>query len=375
MSVILYSEINIICILILLLLTYRLHCSSFLQEQRRRFYWVLLSNIIFFSVDLCWSLVSTQTLPAIIPLNWFLNIIYFSLCGFCSFTWFCYSEVQLNSSLLKSFKSCFICALPALILMILSILSVRTGWLFDIDSQNVYQRGPLYFVQLIVTYGYVAFSTIKALWLSVKTSIYAKKIEYRTMALFVVPPLITGTMQIFLPGVPLFCVGITLGLLYVFISLQEQQISIDPLTKLNNRTQLRQCLSTKIQHFSQDKVLYLLMLDIDYFKQINDQYGHLEGDRALQLVSDALLQTCYKKNYFTARYGGDELMVLCELNVDEKIESVIENIQEALRCIQTPFPLSVSIGCAQYVSSIKTDLDFIKAADNELYIKKKARKS
>lgn len=375
MSVILYSEINIICILILLLLTYRLHCSSFLQEQRRRFYWVLLSNIIFFSVDLCWSLVSTQTLPAIIPLNWFLNIIYFSLCGFCSFTWFCYSEVQLNSSLLKSFKSCFICALPALILMILSILSVRTGWLFDIDSQNVYQRGPLYFVQLIVTYGYVAFSTIKALWLSVKTSIYAKKIEYRTMALFVVPPLITGTMQIFLPGVPLFCVGITLGLLYVFISLQEQQISIDPLTRLNNRTQLRQYLSTKIQHFSHDKVLYLLMLDIDYFKQINDQYGHLEGDRALQLVSDALLQTCYKKNYFTARYGGDELMILCELNVDEKIESVIENIQEALRCIQTPFPLSVSIGCAQYVSSIKTDLDFIKAADNELYIKKKARKS
>ncbi len=56
--------------------------------------------------------------------------------------------------------------------------------------------------------------------------------------------------------------------------------------------------------------VYLLMMDADGFKQINDRYGHVEGDHALQVVATALKDVCSASGGFIARYGGDEFVVL-----------------------------------------------------------------
>ena len=56
--------------------------------------------------------------------------------------------------------------------------------------------------------------------------------------------------------------------------------------------------------------VYLLMMDADGFKQINDRYGHVEGDHALQVISAALKEVCSASGGFIARYGGDEFVVL-----------------------------------------------------------------
>ena len=79
----------------------------------------------------------------------------------------------------------------------------------------------------------------------------------------------------------MLCVGITLSSLVLFISIQDLQISVDPLTALNNRFQLERYLEQAMdtqQHVWQDE-LYLCILDMDLFQSINDKFGHIEGTK------------------------------------------------------------------------------------------------
>ena len=109
------------------------------------------------------------------------------------------------------------------------------------------------------------------------------------------------------------------------------QVSVDKLTQVNNRQNLLSYLSYKINNH--EETVYLIMMDIDKFKTINDTYGHLAGDDALICVAKALKQACaqFKKRPFIARYGGDEFVVILEGTTDD-LAAVEERIHaEAAR--------------------------------------------
>jgi diguanylate cyclase (GGDEF)-like protein len=114
------------------------------------------------------------------------------------------------------------------------------------------------------------------------------------------------------------------------------------------------------------------MIDVNKFKAINDTYGHIEGDKALRLVADALRKSCSRRGFFIARYGGDEFTVICELERDQPIMDVHRRIDAALAEVETPYPLTVSIGSARYTSDITSRQDLIAQADEELYKAKAA---
>lgn len=199
-----------------------------------------------------------------------------------------------------------------------------------------------------------------------------------TLSSFVALPIIFGTLQIVFQGIPLLCIGITLGVLSVYMEFQEQLISLDPLTQINNRNQLRRYLSGKMQHMKEVSNLYLLMMDVDYFKKINDQYGHVEGDKALIRVSEAMKQSCRGKNHFLARFGGDEFVIICEAQDEQEVKTLCqtlqENVVETNHAANASYPLSLSIGYAKYSPKYKTIQEFMNAADIELYKIKKSRK-
>lgn len=371
---ILYSEINVVCILILFLLSIRVKKSMFLQDQRQILYLVIISNIIFLLVDALWVFFNNNVLEITITINWILNEVYYILSGILGYLWFCYSETVQKSKLVVENKYKIFAAIPIAALVVLTLLSMKTGWLFYIDAQNVYHRGPAYFMQLLLSYGYVIATAVKAFYLSFHTEIYARKAELRILSTFVIPTLIAGAMQVSFPGYPILCIGNTFGILYVYITLQERQVSIDALTKLNNRNQLFQYLSLKYAHPNENKNMYLLLMDVDYFKSINDQYGHLEGDQALKLLANCLKKVSSEKHYFIARYGGDEFIMVCELGLKENIETICALIHEELRKVNTPYPLSLSIGYSKYEPEMKTHQELIEKADAELYKIKKNRK-
>lgn len=366
-STILYTEVCVVCILFLLLISLKAGKCMFLQAQRRGFLAVAVSNMLLFALDAIWIFVDSSMLSLSMTWNWLLNGTYYALSGLLGYIWFYYSEMIQQSVFYKNKKLRIAAILPALTLILLTILSYQNHLLFYIDENNSYHRGSAYSLQLILAYGYVLFTMIKAYVRSFKAEDYRKKIELISLSTFVIPTIISGALQVAFPRYPILCVGSTLGILYIYLTRQEQMVSIDELTQINNRNQLFQYLSIKLKHTQESRSLYLLILDVNKFKSINDQYGHNEGDRALQLIADCLKRSCNQRNFFISRYGGDEFVVVCELDTNQSPDEICERIHTEVSEVDVPYPFSVSIGYAKYTKNIKTQQEFISLADKELY--------
>lgn len=146
-------------------------------------------------------------------------------------------------------------------------------------------------------------------------------------------------------------------------------ISMDPLTQLNN------C-NCREQHLfecgrSQDLNMYLLVLDVNRFKKINDEHGHVQGDLALKAIANYLKESCIEKSDFIARYGGDEFVIEYKGN---DVEGLCQRIHAYKKKLSFPFDLDVSIGCAPYHKDIHKWNDWFIEADKQLYNEKKKLK-
>jgi diguanylate cyclase (GGDEF)-like protein len=125
--------------------------------------------------------------------------------------------------------------------------------------------------------------------------------------------------------------------------------------------------------------LSVMILDIDYFKQYNDHYGHLQGDECIARVAVALKQALKRQNDFVARYGGDEFMILLPNTDRQGAEIVADMLVQAIRDIRIPHEgskvsdvVTISLGAIskQITSEVDSDALLI-AADNALYKTKK----
>lgn len=379
---VLYTEINLICILILFLLLVRTLRGTGMQNAQRLLLRVFYSNILFLLMDMAWMLWDNHYLPDSRLLHFTTNALYFMAIGASCYSWFAYSEEVQQSRFGTNEKYRRAAMIPILVSFILTVSSWWTGWCFWIDSENIYHRGRLYMVMLLINYGYIVFTALKALWRSaghmpgrrqtVRREDYAKRQKDKTLASFIILPFTTGILQPFFPEIPLFGVGNMLAVLYVYVDFQDQLISIDPLTQLNNRNQLMRGLNGMMLHWDGKQKLYVLLMDVDDFKQINDQYGHVEGDSALVRIAKVLKKSAAGKKCVIARYGGDEFIIVCEAETRSEIELLCYKIRNWLAATnaeaKAPYDLTISIGYAEYEKGMRT------AADEKLYQAKKARK-
>ena len=148
----------------------------------------------------------------------------------------------------------------------------------------------------------------------------------------------------------------------------ESSLAIDPLTKLYNRNIIPTLVKDGLFKFDRTGVVSVLMADIDYFKNINDSYGHEKGDVVLQDISN-ILQSCTRGNDYVIRWGGEEFVIImpnCNLteaaNVAERIRNNIESYESSVT------PLTISIGVADY-DNINYE-NVINQADKALYVAK-----
>jgi diguanylate cyclase (GGDEF)-like protein/PAS domain S-box-containing protein len=146
----------------------------------------------------------------------------------------------------------------------------------------------------------------------------------------------------------------------------------DPLTGLPNRTLFNDRLNMAIARAQRGgKKIAVMMLDIDKFKGINDQYGHEAGDKLLKTVADRL-GNALRKSDTIARMGGDEFMVI--VPEMEKSADVSVVVQKILKTFSTPFdcngfklPSSTSIGVAMYPEDGDNGEALIRCADIAMY--------
>lgn len=162
-----------------------------------------------------------------------------------------------------------------------------------------------------------------------------------------------------------------------FISNQLlEQATHDHLTGLPNRKLLLDSLSQAITFAKRTDIsLAVLFVDVDHFKEINDQYGHQIGDLLLQQISTRL-KKCIRESDTLARLGGDEfVIILLGLVKKSAIIEVIQKIRDSLRrsfqCFNFKINVSVSIGISLYPQDGRNSHKLISLADKAMYQVKK----
>lgn len=154
----------------------------------------------------------------------------------------------------------------------------------------------------------------------------------------------------------------------------------DPLTQVANRKALKERLEQEFKRAQRnDRPLSILFIDIDHFKNYNDQYGHLQGDNCLIAVAD-LLKSMFNRAYdFVARFGGEEFVVLLPETRQQEAILLAERFRQAVNRLEVPVAeqelvpeITVSIGVnthgqEQFYPSIES---FVHSADELLYLAK-----
>ena len=155
--------------------------------------------------------------------------------------------------------------------------------------------------------------------------------------------------------------------------LLEEMASIDKLTGIYNRRMLDEFLQKTIDVVSRhNEELSLIIIDIDYFKNVNDTYGHVEGDNVLFQVSKIISENLRSSDIF-GRYGGEEFLIICTKTDKNSAFILAEKLRNAIKNHEFPNvgEKTISLGIAEFekndkVKSLleKADLALYKAKNN-----------
>jgi len=144
----------------------------------------------------------------------------------------------------------------------------------------------------------------------------------------------------------------------------------DPLTGIANRRCFEERLSAAFKQMKRTSHAYsILMVDVDFFKKVNDTFGHEAGDKVLQKLA-ALVSESLRSTDFVARYGGEEFIVLLAPVIsEEQAFTVAEKIREIVATAEFPSVKNITISVGLAVASIGdlTQEDAIRRADGALY--------
>lgn len=241
--------------------------------------------------------------------------------------------------------------------------SLPFGTVFGVEADNSYFRGEYFHI-------YVVMYFMSILYLAVATS--ASAIVYQNKSKILIFPLmgflLLGTIvQLAFPNIHTTWLCVTLISVLYYIYCNEMWNQLDGLTGLLNQASY---LNRTSAARSGDKVL--IVFDVDKFKQINDTYGHLYGDRCLKEVADCM-KTAYARYGGCYRMGGDEFCVI--LRNEDKEASCAEEFLHLLeeKRKENPQLPTVSYGSAT-IRKGENILTTKERADQNMYVFKKARK-
>ena len=366
-----YAEIYLICIIIVVLLLIWNRKSVSRSTLEQWLSWVYIAFLICYTGNFLFSLVNGGMIPLSpkLPVTALFKSVYYIGLSLGVFCWCGYAETLLNLEKKKRLRYLFLC------LIVLPVGAVIANhWnhlLFTVTEEGQYTRRILYNGFMVFLILAACFFAVRLLLTSLREFDPARK-HYKVMvASFPVSLLGAWLLSLLTDKLPVVCVATMLELLCLYVVTNHQQISMDKLTQVNNRQNLVSFINYKLyDHVSR---LYLMMIDVDYFKTINDNYGHLEGDNALVIVANTLKRACasFKKRPFIARYGGDEFIIVLEGTLEDA-NQLCDSIRAMLKEETLPYTLSLSIGIASYRSGMNAK-EMIATADEELYRIKQAR--
>ena len=166
-------------------------------------------------------------------------------------------------------------------------------------------------------------------------------------------------------------------LLFNYMTKSKTMISQDSLSGVNNRVSFNKYINNLFLTKEHDGA-YIVFIDIDNFKHINDTYGHIEGDDAISLVGKTLKSIAGETNSFVARIGGDEFVMILKTTDEEFVKKVIQNVsfelEERIIFSDKQYDLTVSSGFVEIKRNQKNIKELMAKADESMYAEKMKKK-
>ena len=375
-----YIESNIICIIVFMMVILKEMSSASRQTKQLVFINICFAHILYFISDIGWVQVLYDFIPqtrlTVSCFNFFNAVMLCLITGY----WFIYVELSQGEKYIKETKLRIYVLIPAMINTVVMLILFLFFPNIVIDN-NTNVTTTYYIFFLSVPIFYIVISCIRTFIRAFRRENYAVRGQYLACGIYPLMISVFGIIQTLWFSAPIFCFATTLMILYVYIVSLTDQVSIDDLTHLNNRTQLKKYIVNETSKPGGDKVnRFILMIDLNKLKEINDQYGHVEGDYALRRAADALRSACNANELktFIARYGGDEFIIVAKTDVESQVQSLCSGIKsEMIRLNEeagAKYELTASIGYSSYCGDIVAFQNALAKADEALYEEKKSRR-
>ena len=373
-----YVQAHIACILLLSIVFYKI--VKGVNKQASQIYLgnLVVTLMLYYIAEIFWALVDGSVISSAPTMLYLSNIFTYILISIAAYYWYIISEALQRDKLIENTILRRLLATPVLVSALLVITAYRTGLVFYVDENGRLVNGTFYVILVIVPFAYLIASSVKAFSRFANKDRYVDRNIYFMIGVFPFAPIILGAMQAIYWRVPFLCYGTVAAVYYVYLTTQENLISIDPLTQTNNRNQLYKYLVQKMRNEEPGMSLFLIMVDIDRLRDINEAYGHAEGDRALNRVARAIKDACQgsRSRMFLSRYGADEFVVVAEMAYRAEAawlaDQIKNEVKRATNVDAAPYDIHVSVGISQYDYQVPVTIQsFIARADSDLYQNKK----
>ncbi len=262
------------------------------------------------------------------------------------------------------------------VVAVLNFILVNVSAIFDLrllyyfDENMGYHRGSLFMARAVLL---IAMLLVGVLYVINRREDIPPK-HRAALTSFPLIVSVGSVIQSVTDNMPLEYASSVMASLVLFVYLQSRDMTEDFLTGSMNRRSLDSELEERIAAATTGQTFSSIMIDVDYFKEINDTYGHATGDDALRDVY-TILNSCMRSEDKIARYGGDEFFVITPITEKEYLEKCARRIRNRLWDFndqsERPYKLSLSLGYDIYdPEAYPTVAKFIKHLDDLMYAEK-----
>ena len=375
LSTAIHIELNVLFILILVRVVSQSAKKENQQMQRVLFRYTaygIISNLV---LDTIWMLVDGNSFPGGVAINLVVNALFLASGIVVGCVWYLYVLETLGYDITRGIALAVMS--PAIVFTALNLISIKNGWIFYVTEENVYVRGPLFWLQTAAALVVLLVSLFHCLIRLLNGNQTVPRAVVLKLISFYIIPVVGTLVSIPVTGMPGTWTCAAVSIILMYIEAQDREIVRDTLTGLNNRKTLPSVFEEYTRQAGPDAPLYLYMMDVDNFKAINDTYGHLSGDEALKTVSQLFARAVDGRRAMVARVGGDEFLIMTMLSGENEAAEFKQSMNDAMECVNEehtlPYRLGISVGYCAYERGESLEA-MMNRADEALYAEKRSKK-